>query len=247
MTIEDAFLSAYIDGELAADERARVEAALAASPALKSRLAALRRASAEALATLSDIDHRPLPASVQALLATPAPVASIVAAAPRRQAVWSQPLRSMALAASVALVVGVGAGHFATMELTLNSRMATQSAGLIQASSPLYAVLEKAPSAYGETVGATTMTPVLTFATVDGAYCREFVVTGAKAASRNLACRDDGQWRLVAMTAVAATATDHYAPAGGSAGVIDAAIDGLIAGDPMDAAAETQLIAKGWR
>jgi anti-sigma factor RsiW len=106
---DDALLTAYLDGELRAEERARVEARLAAEPELKARLDFLKRGGRafapayEALAEAAPVDR------LQAMLADLA--AKHAEAGGVRATVRAR--RRLAIAAVVAaLVVGSAAGHW---------------------------------------------------------------------------------------------------------------------------------------
>ena len=62
-----------------------------------------------------------------------------------------------------------------------------------------------------------------------------------------LACRRDGGWRIAHASYAAATAPDGvYRPASGPSPAIDAAIDELIDGVPLEAEAERALMSRGW-
>ncbi len=100
----DELLSAYLDGELSAEERARLEAQLASDPALQAELEALRHT----VALMHDLPQVPIPRNFilpQTMVARLRPAPS---ARPRRA--WAAPLLTAATAVVSLLFVVVLAG-----------------------------------------------------------------------------------------------------------------------------------------
>jgi hypothetical protein len=87
----------------------------------------------------------------------------------------------------------------------------------------------------------------LTFRTAAGRYCRTFQIAADRLAG--LACREPGGWTLQATARMAPEqAQAEYRTAGSDTpGAVLAAVDGLIAGDPLDAAAERAARDSGWK
>jgi hypothetical protein len=106
------------------------------------------------------------------------------------------------------------------------------------------------PSATTRDLGADLKaTARLTFAAAGGGFCRQIDLQSARGTTATLACRDDDGWQIeVASFAAQAPrgAGGVYRPAAGNSTAIDGAIDELIRGDPLGAAAEAALIASGW-
>ena len=74
-------------------------------------------------------------------------------------------------------------------------------------------------------------------------------IASAGGTSEVLACRRDAGWRIevVNFAAAAQPGPDGlFRPASGPSPTIDAAIDALIDGAPLDAAAESELIERRW-
>jgi anti-sigma factor RsiW len=90
-------LVAYVDGELDAATAREVEQALESSPAARNMVAKLRSSAALVRAAFADAVHEPMPPGLVELLRTAKPQPS-----PRRYA--------LPLAASIALLIGIGAG-----------------------------------------------------------------------------------------------------------------------------------------
>src|SRR5690606_8032886 len=135
-TIDDALLSAYLDGELSGSDLAVVEAALANEPAVGKRLATLKRVNELMRGHARSIDAIPLPAQIRALVESapsrihasepPAPLlpAPVAKAVPfyRRPAQW------LPLAASVVLALGLGFGTLLKEQAAENAEGALQDA-----------------------------------------------------------------------------------------------------------------------
>lgn len=94
----DELLSAYIDGALTPGERARLEARLAAEPALRERLDALQ----ETVMLLRQLPQVPAPRN---FILTPAMVRPAQPSPARQPLRWLAPALSMATAASALLLV----------------------------------------------------------------------------------------------------------------------------------------------
>ncbi len=104
----DELLSAYLDGQLSAEEQARLEARLAADPALKAELDALRRT----VALVRDLPPVPVPRNF--ILPQEAvrrqPVSARPQPAGRRRRAWAAPFLTAATAVSSLLFVVILAG-----------------------------------------------------------------------------------------------------------------------------------------
>ncbi len=246
--ISDERLSAYLDGELPPEEAAEIEAALARAPELAARLDRLRQADELAARALHAIDERPLPPAVEALL-TARPEAPLL-----RPLFWRQAARPLALAASIALLIGFAAGYLAAAQFGASApvfAIAEASLGEIAHTQPLFPVLETTPSGTRRALAGLDLeaTPTLSFRAKDGRYCREMLVTGRDLARRGIFCRSTaGTWQALALVAAPGADATAYAPAADTgAALLDRSISDLVAGAPLDAAAERQLIEKGWR
>jgi len=258
MKIDDEMLSAYIDGELALEQRQAVEAALADSPEVARRLDSLKGADRQADALLRQIDRQPMPDAVTQMLQsanreTPAEPEehNVVAFRARRRGAMAVAQRGMALAASLALLIGFGAGLMTgnVSQDRLRTALFGQAAGKIGPAHPLYEVLQRASSGARQTLeGDNTATVLLTFRSNDGAFCRELAVDAGTQASRGVYCHaQDGGWQVHALT----SADPHpsgYAPVSSEGpALIEQSIDRLIAGQPLDAQAEARAIQNGWQ
>ena len=263
----DETLMACCDGELDAAERRRVESYLRETPGAEARLRAFASTGRE-LARLFDQPMRePIPERLlDTAFASPMP-ASLATARPRsarqgRMWAWLATLLApptLATSAAFAGVLAVGGA----LGWGLHATQRPQSTALVEvaqgellAAQYLRRVLETTPS--GTTVpldratGQNKIKPVLTFASVDGGYCRQYDLEMASGSHiAGVACRlSTGPWRVDLQTQAkpASGAGVGIVPAGGgSAAVIESVVDRKIKGDALGAADELKLIANGWR
>ena len=242
MTMEEQ-LSAYLDGELEAAERDRLLAALEKDNELR-RLAELLRQNDERLRAASrSLVRDEVPERFVRLFGKEAerdrPVPSVPASAGQasnynRRLTWRL---GSAMAASLAI------------GLLLGSEFARGgSDGLMSA--PLEAGLDHAVSGTEfKLASGEQLAPRLTFARKGGGYCRQFQLKSKSATASGIACRSDGDWTLEAlMPGSRPSASDGYIVAEGSSDPrLDDLIDSLREGDPLDPAAEAELIRRDWR
>jgi len=255
MTITDEKLSAYLDGELAPDEMDAIRNAIENDNGLRAQIEKLIKADQIITAAYHDIDNAPMPQSVMNLLAPRAAAAPAdagnVASFPRRSAA-AQPRWAIPMAAAVALAIGVGVGLQFAPRAHRPSDDTILLAEVIDQSSPIHQILESTRSAqtvYLEGADGASMTPVLTFKSASGDYCREFMLAEQGLTNRAVACRRRDGWAVQFAAAnggaadpdVYATASVHFGP------VFDAAVDALIDDAPLSAADELALIQKKWR
>lgn len=211
--IPDEVLMAYADGELPADEAAALEARLSEDADLAARVQVFS-ASAAALQGLKHADtSAAMPAGLEQALrarvssaaadapamvaADPVPAGNVVAFPQRRVPLWTG-----ALAATVALAVGLGAGL-----------LAGKGTGPSGGADPIFAALDSLPSGEVTTLAdGTELRMVASFNSSDGALCREYEQIGQNATGQlTVACRDQGAW--VPQLVVALGGAEGYAPA----------------------------------
>lgn len=235
-SVSDETLTAYADGELDAEEAARVRAAVAADPALARRLAALGEAREAARAAFADVAREPVPAAL---------IASVLAAdasgPPPRRAANTNVRRTAAIAASVALVVG---GMLGALLAPSPTRMAHPLDPLGPATPMLARALDAAGSGQ-EVAFMGGMIRLLASYPTDRGPCRSFAVESATPVTA-LACREGDVWRTRIAVARPITA-DGFTPASGEDPLLRELLDRIGAGAPLDAETERAAIARGWR
>jgi anti-sigma factor RsiW len=238
--LTDETIGAYVDGALDPASAAKVEAAAASDSAVASRLAAQRRAKAEAKAALAPLLHEPVPGALRERVSQMArgarpsrepAVLPPVAKRARPVAGWA----GMALAASVALVAGLGGGLLVD-DLWTASEPGVVTAQLDQADLP--ASLRTVPSGEERVLeGGDRFRAIASFRLEDGTLCREFEVGYPDASSLvAVACREDGRWAMT-FTVASASSEDGYAPVG-ALDALQSYLTSVGAGPPLEIAAE---------
>lgn len=236
-TIDDALLSAYLDGELAGADLAAVEAALASQPAVAKRLATLKLVNELTRGHAGSIDAVPLPPRLRQLLADaasePARPAATVLPFRHKMRVW------LPLAASVVLVIGLGFKAFQNRTVGVDPAPA-QLAHAVQ--------LHTLPSGDTFEGEAFSLTPQFSFISRDGQGCRIYRVDEATASHTRIACLEGGDWRLVDEFPVAASgSTGAYVPATSRDEALEARLDELMDGAPLSREQEQALLDNGWQ
>lgn len=239
MTEQDyELLSQYLDHELTETAAADLEQRLAADAQLKAGLERLRMDNERLKQAFSAPGLETVPAGIIALVERDAQPA--IAPLPHRHtAGWG-----FALAAS--LVVAASALLINQWNPTANrpSTPATDSM--------LSGVLEQAPSGgsgWEKLADGRQARPILSFKSKDGAWCREYLVSGADGYSQGVACRSNGAWVTRVVAAAQAPGTpSEYRPAG-STGPDQVAdfIAAQAAGIALGREQERELISRHWR
>lgn len=249
MTISDELLIRYADGEASADDRLLVEAALAADPAVAARLAAHQGLADRVKAVFAPAEAAPVPQALLDLLNTsgPQPTDSDTTVVPleqfRQRKVPPPASRWMGWAGMAAcLAIGVMVGTQAPwgagpglVDRDQNARGALMAA--------LDGQLASQPRAKGEAVRVG-----ISFRKAGGNVCRTY----AADSSAGLACREGGKWKVMVAVAQApaqsSTSSGEFRTAGSETppAVLEA-MDGLIVGEPLDAAGEAAARKAGWR
>jgi hypothetical protein len=239
MTIPAETLMAYVDGELAADERARVDAEIARDPALKTyveRQQALRRGLHDAFDEILDA---PLPERLLAAAKQPPPLHARLGGmlrglTARRTLVLSGIPAAAALACG--LVIGIfvsgpagnivpgrnGLVAHGELAVALNEQLAASPA-------------QSAPAKIG-----------ISFRDRSGRYCRTFETGG----NAGIACHAKTGWSIamLAQTVPEANANAPYRTAASAMpDAVRASVRGMISGTPLGAEAERKARAAGWK
>lgn len=243
--ISDEQLNAYLDDELSAAERARIDAALEGDPQLQARLAELGQINELLTDAYAPIIEEPVPDHIAALVRNArTPESNVVQLRPATRAPsrWAP----MALAASIALVLGF------TLLPTSGPKQSNRLAAnqIIERGSALDGALTRLSSGRTEALDEGSVEVVLTFASADQGWCREFVATSPdQGATRAVACRALDRWQVVAADRVVDGVADGtFSLAGDSAdgSGVEAFIDEQMSGDILDAGAEERLLSNGW-
>ncbi len=244
MTYDDETLMRRVDGELSPEAGAAIDAAAASDSALAARLEALRALRTLARAAIP-IAPDPRDRDLARLIAAPRPsplaprlIERLRAAfaprhaPPKYATMWA----GLAAACFVAgLSIGWLGGGEAESGFTVDRSGAIADAGLIRVLDTR--LTADGADAEGRAVG-------LTFRDADDRWCRTFQSGEANVAG--LACREADQWTLRALAPFSAPSGDLRTAAADIPAPVLAAVDAAIAGDTLDAAAETRARDAGW-
>ena len=225
--VMDLGLMSYVDGELDERARAEFETRLAADPALRAAVAREQSLRAALRGAFDPVLDEPVPDSLQALLKPSAEVRDIAVA--RRARIGWAAWGGMAASLLVGLLVGKNVGQQAAPQA-----LAVQG--------ELAQALDQGLS--GEQRGNVTLK--MSVMAQAGGVCRVFTL--ASEASAGLACRDDGGWRLRQLAPMpAGSKTDYRTASTELPPELLRQLDNIRVGDALDAQAEQQERARGWR
>ncbi|UDF05015.1 anti-sigma factor [Asticcacaulis sp. AND118] len=231
---DDETLIAYVDGELDEAARAAFEVRAAADPALAARIDAHWGLKARLGAAFGPIVDEAVPENLRALL-PPAPTAEArdnVRAFTPRPAPKTAPAKSLHLqiaALAACFVAGIGLTLFFPAR---EGDFRTEDGAIVAQGELARSLSHQLASDTGKT------TIGLTFADQSGAICRTFTTGG----NEGLACRQNGNWRIEALTGKGAQG--EFRQAGSS--LILQAVDARLSGDVFDAEAERKARDSGW-
>jgi hypothetical protein len=228
-------LAAYADGELTGEAARKVEAALAADPALLRDLERHRALKAQLAAHFGPIAEQPVPETLANLLrgAQEVPADNVVGLAEARERIeakrrlprWSW-IAGPALAASLALVVLLPRGDSNRPDYA-----DVQLAGLLD------------DRLVAEQVPGSDIRVLLSFRNDQGSYCRAF----SGGTGGGIACRDTWGWKLEALGKGSSESRTDYRMAGASDAAILARAQAIAVGPALDAEEEAAARARGWR
>ena len=237
MTYTDEILNAYLDGELSDSQRIELDAAVISDIDLKRRLDNLSAVDGYFHQAMDSLAGDDMPKSVLSLLRDPVRTRFQKSGlAPR----WIYPL-----AACFLLIAATGIGY--NFGEARSSNQIDLFASKITASSPLYPILETTPSARQVSVGKTKMEILLSFASFEGQYCRQFNLEQSGTAFDALACRDETAWDVIALGRAKPQDANIYRTASTqSSPAVEAAVDALIEADAFSQDQEANLIQTQW-
>lgn len=221
----DEMLMAYVDDELAPDQRESFERRLAADPALQQAVARQRALRARLAAAFDPVLEEPVPLSLT--------LAAQAANEPRRGG-WRAP-QWAAMAACLALGVIAGRAAWPT-----SGALETREGALVVHGALARALDQQLAADAGPVrIG-------VSFRSTDGRWCRTFQSAPDRLAG--LACREPQGWAARALATWRPQPQAGYRTAGSETPApVLAAVDAAISGAPLDAAAERAARDRGWK
>ena len=248
--VTDEQIAAYVDGSLAGDDAAEVAEAILRDPEVRRYADSVRDANRVLREAFDEPMEEPVSDELREIILghrADEPSGQVVDLAKARKA--RKPWFGMALAASIALVVGITATTV-VFQGEQNGQPKIASSGPVAADSPLHLALEQQPSGAVSPEGVQVM---LSFFDRDQRICREFEVMGQlpDALEFGIACRtDDQRWNVEIVVTGPTTeiGPDGYRPASGpGADALEAILNALGAQPALGPAEEAELLDRGWR
>ncbi len=252
MAVTEEMIMAYADGELDEAGRAEVEAAMAKDAEVARQVEAhqsLRAAFAGAFAGVLD---EPVPDRLLAVASRPAKAADNVvslASFRARNEPASRPGQSRWMqvgAIAATLVVGLFVGRLWMAQPSAS--LAVGQDGAIAARGDLATALNDQLASAGQAGGDQAVRIGVSFRSTDHSYCRTFQLNQGRGLA-GVACREPKGWSVrMAMASAPQAESAGYRTAGTDTPtpVLDA-VQGMIAGDPLNAKGEAAAKAAGWR
>jgi hypothetical protein len=255
MRFSEETLMAYADGELNADTRTAVDAAMQSDTDLADAVA-LQIENRQALiaklhAAFDPVLEEEVPRGLLKAADT-VPIANTCVAefavddANARSPLIEKPTHSRgplqwsAIVASV--IVGVLMGRFAFDRS--ESPFAVESGRVVALGELHEALRSQASGAFNRDTGIQLG---VSYLAKSGEYCRTFTLKAASVLA-GLACRRQEGWTIDALTRTNAAATGAYRMAGAAIpAVLLGIVESTIAGDPLDATQEAEARERGWR
>lgn len=235
MSVDEAKLMAFADGELTGAERAEVEAALESDATLREKVEAHRAMRSRLSSAFDGALSEPVPERLRTAAEAPRS-AEVVSLAERRAFKWSA-REFGAMAASIALGLVIGVGVMQSPQQQSQPMIATSQSGLLAQGTLANALNTQLAS---DQAGAVRIG--LSFRDQEGDYCRTFDLTEGGASG--LACREDTDWTIQLMSD--SPTGGEIRQAGASPEVLNA-VDAMISGEPLDAEAERAARDGHWR
>ena len=241
MSIDRETLAAYADGELGPEDAARVEAAIAADPALAEEVEAHRKLRAMLAGHFEPVTAMPLPERLTAPLKASGSSNVVDLGAVRRARAQAQAPRiwpsrwAMGGAIAASLVLGVMVGG----QLS-GPGPVTSAGGRLVASGALEGALTRQLASAD---GKAPVRILLSFKAGDGRYCRGFETE----AMAGIACHEGNDWILERTQAGGAHSRTDYRQAGSGTAAIMAAAQDMAPDGALDADAERRARDTGWR
>lgn len=238
MTYDDETLMRRVDGELPPEAGAAIDAAAAVDPDLAARLKALRSLRAlvrGAVPLAPDPRDRDLARRIAAASARQ-PAARLFERLTAAFQLRHSPVWAGLAAACFLLGLSFGWGGVFERGFTVGPQGTISDAALVRVLDTR--LTAEGADAQGHAVG-------LTFRDTDDRWCRTF--QSEQAGVAGLACREDDAWRLQALApfqpargGLRTASADIPAP-------VLAAVDAVLADDPLDAVSEARARDAGWR
>jgi hypothetical protein len=259
-TIPDETLMAYVDGELPADEAARVAARLETDAEARARADLFVQSKALVGGAFAKLLSEPVPERLLAAAAGPtvsraparegtaAPPADVVPFKPKAAPMARPAVRvwPTAMAASIAALVAGGLGYLVGQSSIAPVAPAPSAFNL--AAPSVLAAVAATPDGDSRDVERLTVTVTGTYRMNDGRICRTVDASHQTAPQRALAlaCQQGTAWQLTASFPIPTSDAGAIRPASAS-NALDAVLDAGGAGEALNRSDVNALISRGWQ
>jgi len=238
---DDETLMAYADGELDADQRAAITAAIEKDQALAARVAQHRAIRGQIADAYAPVLEQPVPAELRDAVAAARQTGNKVIEFPKNtgRAVaqrWGK-REWLAMAASILLGV-VFTWRFMGPE---GANVLSEDGKLVASGRLDYALSKQLASAQRN---EQEVSIGVTFRSKTGEYCRSFNLHESDIAG--LACRTQDRWRIEALHAMPAQSEGMRQAGSSMPPEVLALVEQRIAGEPLDATAEQGALLSDW-
>jgi hypothetical protein len=250
VTVPRDTLMAFVDGELSEDEARSVAAEVARDPELLRYVEeqnVLRSALGSAFAPIL---AEPVPPLLErAVRETPVPVRKSVfesAVLDRLRRAWEaqSPAMRLSWAPAGAMAAGIVLGIL--LAGSFGSTTMRDRNGALIAEGDLARTLTERLAA--DDSGNDAARVGVSFFSKDGFFCRSFTTGAARDRLSGIACREGNDWRIATVAVAPVQASGTFSTAGADMPAsVRSALNEMIAGEPLDAAAERAAKNQGWR
>jgi hypothetical protein len=247
-SVPEDMLTAYVDGELDAESRARVERAIAEDPGLAARVARHRALRTRLHSSFNGVLREPVPERLLAATRATAPSQADIIDLARARAQRAHPARGLTLPRWAALaasgVLGVIAGLM--LQRWPGGTLTEYRDGVVLARGALANALTDQLAANAS--GAVAVG--LTFRDKSGNYCRTFAVEQSRPLA-GLACHQGADWQVLDLMSMdnagGASPPNYRLAASALPAPLLAAVNERINGVALDAQAEAAARSAHWR
>lgn len=243
MNINDETLSAFLDSELSEHEMGQVRKALETDDELVMRLAELSEVDMRVKEHATSIDDAPLSDSLAKTVAkldtatTKNTLNSNVVTLTPWQRVKQSANKSLAIAASVAVVFGIA----------MTSYLQPNESQNLVASNIASALNTQLSSGEYKQSDGSVFSAQLSFKNQQGELCRQYALSLNNTTQTSIACKTQSGWQIKAQTAVQQRDNGAQYQTASNNSELDAVIDSMISGAPLDRAQEQQAISAKWQ
>lgn len=254
MTYTDEELNAFLDNQLEEHQMKSIRESLIEDHLLSERFENLVFVDSLVQSSYATIDSKPLPQGIVNILSEKIDLETANHSSGGLQNIFAI-VSNRSFYATMGLLLAFGFWGL-NIGSNVNQRQIVSPvliSGLVDPDSPLHATLEEVPSAVSTTIdqlGDQVLTPVLTFISDKGQYCREIILHTSAASSRSVACRQNNQQWNVELSSLQKNQVleNNYSTASSiSPNAFEQYVNQMIEDEPFSPEYELELIKNSWQ